>query len=126
MPRANAGFSLIEVLVAMVTFAIAAAATSSLMFNSSSFLAQANGRSEAIAIAQTAIERLRTQDYADMDLNSYSVAWKGHSGFFSVTPNISTDDPGPGMKTVVVEVSWQNKGETETYELQTVYSDIDS
>ena|SRR5262247_871319 len=126
MKPTNTGFSLLEVLVAMVTFAIAAAATASLMFQSTSFVGVGNERSEAIAVAQTAIERLRTQDYEEMDLSPYTVSWKEKSGFFSVTPHISEDDPEPGMKTVVVTVSWQSKGETQAYELQTVYSDVNS
>src|SRR5262249_37911579 len=126
MKHMNSGFSLLEVLVAMVTFAIAAAATASLMLQSTSFVGMGNERSEAITVAQTAIDRLRKQDYSEMDLEPYSVDWKEKSGFFSVTPHISEDDPEPGMKTVVVTVSWHSKGEPQTYELHTVYSDVNS
>ncbi len=52
MRRGSAGFTLIEVLVAMVIFAIATTAIASLMFHSTTYLAKSNERSQAIAIAQ--------------------------------------------------------------------------
>jgi type II secretion system protein I len=126
MKRTDAGFTLVEALVAMVIFAIAAAATASLMFHSTSHIARSNEWSQAVAIAQQAIEDIRTLDYEDMESGSGTAPWKGQSAFFTVNWDISKDDPEPGMKTVLISVSWEHKGATKTYETQSVYTDIDS
>ncbi|MCS6926144.1 MAG: prepilin-type N-terminal cleavage/methylation domain-containing protein [Candidatus Binatia bacterium] len=126
MNRGSAGFTLIEVLVAMVIFAIATAATASLMFHSTTYLAQSNERSRAIAIAQQVVEDLRTVDYSEMESGSTTVDWKGQSAFFTVHWNVDTDEPEPGMATVAVSVSWHHKGEMHTYETHTIYTDIDA
>lgn len=126
MKRFSAGFTLIEVLVAMVTFAIASAATASLMFHSTTFIAKSNQRSQAITIAQQAIEDLRAVDYSAMDSGSTTVDWKDQSAYFIVNWDISDDDPEPNMKTIVVSVSWESKGVTSVYETQSIYTDIDA
>lgn len=126
MNRMSAGFTLIEALVAMTTFAIVMAATASLMFHSTTYLAKSNERSQAIAVAQQVIEDLRTVDYTEMTSGSTTVDWKGRASFFTVGWNVMLDNPGPGMATVIVSVSWDHKGETNTYETQSVYTDIDA
>ncbi|MEW6298697.1 MAG: type II secretion system protein [Thermodesulfobacteriota bacterium] len=126
MRRGSAGFTLIEVLVAMVIFAIATTAIASLMFHSTTYLAKSNERSQAIAIAQQTIEDLRTMDYTEMESGSTTVDWKGQSAFFTVSWDVNADDPEPGMATVAVSVSWSHKGVTNTYETQSVYTDIDA
>jgi type II secretion system protein I len=126
MHRTSAGFTLIEVLVAMATFAIVMAATAALMLHSTTYLAKSNERSQAIAIAQKVIEDLRTVDYPEMASGSTTVDWKGQEAFFTVDWDVTPDNPEPGMATVVVSVSWHHKEKTHTYETQSVYTDIDA
>lgn len=126
MKHASTGFTLIEVLVAMALFAIASAATTSLMFHSTAYIAKSNERSQAIAIAQQTIEDLRTMDYSDIDSGSTTVEWKEQAAFFNIDWDVSDDDPEPNMKTIVVSVSWESKGVTNVYEIQSIYTDIDT
>ena len=122
MKRTNAGFSLVEVMVTMAVFAIAAAAIASQMFHATATISENNQASEAIALAQQALEDLRTLDYQDMATDSKTVTWKGKT--FTVAWKVTEDEPEAGMKTIVVTVSWDEKGKTKSYATQSIYSQI--
>lgn len=123
MKQSSAGFSLVEVLVAMVVFMIAAAAVSSLMFHSTSTVSQNNYMSQAITCAQGALEEIRTQAYEDMvDASGHTCPGDGMN--FNVAWDVTTDDPGDGMKTIVVTVSWSEKGVARSYAIETIYTKI--
>jgi prepilin-type N-terminal cleavage/methylation domain-containing protein len=122
MQHSHAGYSLVELLVAVSIFAIVAAAIAAQMVHSTAMISQNAEASQAITIAQQVMEDLRTLAYSDMGSGSETVTWKGQK--FNAAWNVSEDEPAPGMKTVVVTVSWANKGETKTYETRSVYSQI--
>ncbi len=123
MKRESAGFSLVEVLVAMSVFMIAATAVASLMTHSTSFVSQNNYRSQALTCAQAALEDIRTQAYEDILPTSGLSCVKG-SMTFGVQWSVATDSPENGMKTIVVTVSWSEKGASKSYALKTIYSKI--
>jgi prepilin-type N-terminal cleavage/methylation domain-containing protein len=123
MQHSSSGFSLVEVLVAMVVFMISAAAVSSLMFHSTSVVSQNNYMSQAITCAQTALEDLRTQSYDDItDASGQSCSVGGMS--FDVAWVVTDDAPDDGMKTIVVTVSWSEKGQSKNYAIETVYTKV--
>lgn len=122
MKHADKGFSLIEVLVAMSLFMIVATAVSSLMYHSTSHLSGSNHLSQAIACAQETLEGIRVLAYEDMDNASSECVGDGMS--FDVVSEITENDPDDGMKTVVVTVSWNEKGESKSYAIQTIYTKI--
>ena len=124
MKRAPAGFTLIEVLVAMSIFAITSAATASMMLHSTATVAANNGASQAITLAQQAMEDFRARAYQDMANGSDVVTWKGIS--FTITSEVYEDDLDPGMKTIVVTVSWQEKGVARTYATQSIYAQVNA
>ena len=122
--RANAGFTLIEVLVAMVIFAITSSATASLMFHSTGMVAENSSSSQAIAVAQRVLEDLRTLDYEDIEDGSFSYIWAAKNKTFNASWSVYEDDPEAGLKTIIVTVTWDGKGGTKSYETQTIYSQI--
>ena len=122
--RANAGFILIEVLVAMVIFAITSVATVSLMYHSTRMVAEYSSSSQAITVAQRVLEDLRTLDYEDIDDGSLSYTWAAKSKTFNASWSVSEDHPEAGLKTIIVTVAWDGKGGTKSYETQTIYSQI--
>jgi prepilin-type N-terminal cleavage/methylation domain-containing protein len=122
MKRSRAGFSLVEVLVAMAIFAVAATAVTSLMYHSTTFVSDNNLLSQAITCAQTRLEYLRTLDYEDVVGDSSECVGDGVN--FEVSWEVDEDAPEEGTKTVVLTVSWTEKGEAKSYALETVYTAV--
>ncbi len=122
MKHSRAGYSLVELLVAISIFAITAAAIAAQMVHSTAMISQNAEASQAITIAQQVMEDIRTLAYSDMSSGAETVTWKGQQ--FNALWHVSEDEPEPGTKTVVVTVSWEDKGETKTYETRSVYSQV--
>lgn len=122
MKRTSAGFSLIEVLVSMAIFAIAASAVSSLMYHSTSYMSGNNYQSQAIMCGQASLEHLRMLDYDDVVDDSDECTGDGIS--FDVVWEVTEDEPEDGTKTIVLTVSWVEKGESKSYELETIYTAV--
>jgi prepilin-type N-terminal cleavage/methylation domain-containing protein len=120
----KSGFTLIEVLVAMVIFAIVSLAITSLMVTSTRQLSDNALSSQAIVLAQEVLEDLRVIPFANM-ANGLRTARSSKGGVtftvqWSVTPNI----PAAGMNTVDVRVDWNSPGGTKTYGTQTIFAAI--
>lgn len=122
MKPTSAGFSLIEVMVALAIFSITSLAATRLIMGSTAMISVNNTTSRAIALGQGAIENLRNVAYADMVDGSDVVSWK-HTDF-TITWAVSANDPAPNMKTIVVNVAWQVRGETKQYEIKSIYSQV--
>ena len=70
MKSSHNGFSLMEVLVAMVIFSISALAVTSLMVNHTKLVPLNAQSSEAIVLAQDKLEDLRTMNFTSLASNS--------------------------------------------------------
>ena len=123
MQWSESGASLVETLVGMVVFAIAAAATTSLMFNSTTHVADNNQSSVSIVLAQSTLEDLRMLAYQDIESGS-NVFVNDAGTLFTIHWNVFDDDPGPGMKAIVVTVTWDSQGETHIYETESIFSQV--
>lgn len=125
MKRATAGFTLIEVLVAMVIFSISSLAVSSLMVGSMQRISDNGQSSEAISLAQKALEGLRSAPYDDLATGSdLDIPSSTGGTTFDVNWRVYKDNPMVGVKKIVVTVTWDHKGATKTYETETIYTDI--
>lgn len=125
MRQTDQGFTLVETLVAVLIFAIASLAVSQMMYYSTQAVSENNAASQAIAVAQSALEEIRTLDYADMATDDTGETVTTPDGrIFTVKWTVSEDSPGAGMKTVVVNVTWNEKGGERTHELETIFSKI--
>ncbi|MGE0823618.1 MAG: prepilin-type N-terminal cleavage/methylation domain-containing protein [Candidatus Binatia bacterium] len=127
MTRVKAGFSLIEVLVAMVIFSIVSLATNSLVLHSMAAISDNSLASEAIAVAQSRIERMRTMPYNAIDStacvpNSVTSS-KGHTTF-TVVCQVYADTPAVGLKKIRVTINWTYKGVSKSYATETIYTRI--
>lgn len=120
--RACAGFTLIEVLVALTIFSISSLAATRLVVSATALVSENKTASQAIALAQDTIENLRNVAYADMVDGTDVVTLDNIT--FTITWTVSANDPVPDTSTVVVRVNWQAKGETKQYETESIYSQV--
>jgi type II secretory pathway pseudopilin PulG len=120
MKRGNRGFTVLEALVAtFLTMVVGATVTKSMIFTTD-YVGQNTLEAEAIAVAQEAIEDLRTYSYEDIEGSENT----SDDGVFTISREVEDDSPEEGMKEITVTVSWDWKGESRSYALYTVYSKI--
>jgi len=125
MKNSCAGYSLIELLVAMLIFSVASLASARMMLEATQMVAENELASEAIAAAQKSLEQLRNLPYDSMENGRFSDTVPSSRGGvnFSVTRTV-TEDVGEGIKRVAVIVSWDGHGETKTYEADSIFTQV--
>lgn len=123
MKRVDAGFSLIEVLVAIVIFAIVSLATTNLMVGSTTMVARNDTTSEAINFAQMIMENLRNVPFDDMESGSDTFT-NPQGKEFNIVWDVAENAPANGMNTVNVSVSWDEKGTTQQYEIANILAKV--
>lgn len=120
MKRGDSGFTLLEVLVSMFLTAMVGATVTSTMVFTTNVVGENTLAAEAIALAQEALENLRTYPYEEIDSGSEA----SEDGIYTISRAVIDDSPEQGMKRIDVTVSWDWKGQARSYELHTVYSKI--
>jgi type IV pilus assembly protein PilV len=116
--RRSAGFTLVEVIVAIVLLGVGLMGLAALSTTVTRANVQSSSLTTATALAQERAERLRTEDYDALasgndsrvvDNVAYTRSWV-----------VTADDPEPGLKTVAIAVSWTTRGTTHTTRLTTI------
>jgi type IV pilus assembly protein PilV len=116
--RRSAGFTLIEVIVAIVLLGVGLMGLAALSTTVTRANVQSSSLTTATALAQERAERLRTEDYDALasgndsrvvDNVAYTRSWV-----------VTAEDPEPGLKTVAIAVSWTTRGTTHTTRLTTI------
>jgi len=100
------GFSLIEVLVALVILSIAILATAGLMVTTTKNNSFGNNMTEAATLAQDKIEELLVTDWGGITNNNDVVQVQGSQGI-SFNRNWNVADAGL-LKTITVTVHWND------------------
>ncbi len=143
------GFTLIEVLVAMVIFAIGVLAVINMQLASSQYNVRSRHITEGIVVAQDKIEEFRGMSYTDPDLNdadgvaSLTAGQDGTSGqtietdlgdaehqdfsddMYKLGWNVRENFPYEETKTIRVIVKWEERGLKQTFFLDTIKADGD-
>ncbi len=118
------GLTLIEVLVAAVILAAGSVAVSSLIAAGLIRSDTNSAMTHATDLAIQEMEDLRSLDYSTLASrtapNSPDV-WNGTS--FAVETTVTRDSPAPSMSTIVVAVTWRQRGQNYGYTLQSIYAD---
>lgn len=113
-----------EVLAAMVLFALVASAVGALATQSMVHTVRNRHATNAALIAQEELERLRGLDYANLASSTSTVIMGGQT--FSVNSNVAADSPADNMSTITVTVTWTGPEGARSYALQTIYTSINS
>jgi len=129
------GFTLIEVLIALVVFAVGVLGLALMQLSAIKGNSIANRVSQASTLASDQIERIMTWDYGDGRLdedndNTYTlsngddVTFDGHQadpqGNYDAFWNVQENIPATGSKTVEVTVIWLDRGQRKELTLSTI------
>lgn len=125
--RGQEGLTLIEALVAGLLLVIATAAVSKLVAGGLVRNDINAALTHATDLAAGEMEDLRSIDYATLASrtapNSPDV-WPPPNGTsFTIQSTVTRDSPAPNMSTLVVLVTWAQRGRPYSYTLQSIYAD---
>ena len=128
--KRSTGSTLIETLVAITIFAAAASATFSMLMMAM-FTTRANSlNSHAVALATQEREDLRSLQYPVIATrDTYTTAspdrFPAPNGTaFTVHSEVQNNTPSTNMKTVTITTSWNYLGRFRSYQIQTVYTNL--
>ena len=112
------GFTLLEVLVAIVVLSVALLGTASLTGSIIGYNQFADQVTAATTLAQGKIEELKNTDYVSIagSTDTQSI----NSTTYSREWDVSDDSPAPDMKTITVTVGWNWKGAARDMVLRTI------
>lgn len=103
-----AGFSLVEVAVALIIFAIGFLSLAALIPLGTKGVSKSGESTRASEIASATMERLLSTPYSDPDLGSGAHADPSnpYPGDYHVTWNVEEDQPEASCKRITVRVRW--------------------
>jgi len=126
MVLSRKGFTLIEVLAALVLLLITLLGLSSLLTTTIQANAYARRMTTATSLAQDKLEEIRNMAYTAVTTGSDSsplteTGGTGGSGaIYTRSWTVATDSPIAGTKTVTVTVTWTDQMGPHTVQLQTI------
>jgi type IV pilus assembly protein PilV len=107
--KKSKGFSLIEVLIALVILAIALLALAGLMVQSTNSNSWGSHLTEASTFAQDKLEELRMTTWANLVLEPFTDVRTGATGTnYTRTWTVTTNGTG-NLRTVSINISWTDK-----------------
>lgn len=116
------GFTVVEVLVAIVILAFVLTAINALLVAGVTQAAVSKRATDAAAVAQQELETLRDLSYASiLSAPSKTVTVGTHT--YTVNRVVTDNDPQPNMKRITVTVTWNLQG-VRSYVAETIYADF--
>jgi prepilin-type N-terminal cleavage/methylation domain-containing protein len=112
--NASKGFTLFEVLVAIVILSVALLGTASLTGSIIAYNQLADQVTIATTLAQDKIEGFKNANYASITASSET------QSIYNITWDVVPDSPATDMKTVTVTVNWNWKGGARDVVLRTI------
>lgn len=116
LPNSPTGFTLLEVLIAIVILSVALLGMATLTASIIGYNQFADQTTTATTLAQDKMEELKNTSYSSIDDSSspdtesiYTRSWI-----------VNNDTPNDDMKTITVTVNWDWKGQTHNVVLKTI------
>lgn len=122
--RRERGASLIESLVALALFGIAAAAVGNLLTQHIRRERTNGTTTAAIAVAEAELESLRSLDYPNIASRTTDPTPSAGSPAYHVQTTVVADSPAPSLKTITTQVTWTEPAGPQSVSLYAVYTDI--
>ena len=122
LPNSPAGFTLLEVLLAIAILSVALLAMATLTGSIIGYNQLADQTTTATTLAQDKIEELKNTSYDSISPGTEpGIDASGNAGGIYDRETIASDDtPAPNMKTIEVKVKWDWKGDTHNVHLRTI------
>jgi type II secretory pathway pseudopilin PulG len=114
--------TLVESLVAVGLFLMAAAAVNNLLMGHIRFQGSNTRYTTAIAVAERELENLRGLDYKD--IASHSATQTVDGGTYTTTTTVQDGVPIANLKSIVVSVGWSEPSGAKTYAINAIYTAI--
>ena len=108
LKKNNRGYTLIEVLIALVIFTIGFLSLASVQINSITQNASARMYTEATALAVDSLERLISLPYDHSDLDHEDNPHSRTADGYTIEWNVQDDVPVTAAKTIIVKVTGAN------------------
>lgn len=122
MRRGEDGFTVVEVLVAVVILGFVLIAVNALLLAGFAQAAVSKRASDAAGVAQQELETLRDLSYANIQATPSKTVTVG-AYTYTVNRTVTVDDPQPNMKHITVTVTWNLQG-ARSYVAETVFADF--
>jgi prepilin-type N-terminal cleavage/methylation domain-containing protein len=117
------GFTLVETVVSLGLFVLAAAAIGNLLVSQMRMETGNANKTTAISLATNALEDLRALDYNSIPTSQTSTTTV-NGLTYTVTSTARFDYPSPSVASITTTVSWTEPLGSQTYTLNVIYTDV--
>jgi prepilin-type N-terminal cleavage/methylation domain-containing protein len=118
------GATLIESLVALALFGIAAAGVGDLLTQHIRRERTNVTTTTAVALAEAELESIRSLDYPDIASRTIDPTPAAGSPAYHIRTTVVADSPAPSLKAVTTQVSWTEPSGSRSVSLYAVYTDV--
>lgn len=122
--RTQAGATLIESLVALALFGIAAASIGNLLTQHVRRQRTNGTTTTAIALAESELEAIRSFDYPSIASRTIDPTPAAGSPTYHIQTTVVADSPAPSLKTVTTQVTWTEPAGAQSVSLYAIYTDV--
>lgn len=116
------GISLIETLVALGLFAMTAATMGSFLVAQIRQASNSHLQTKALAMAAEQLETTRAQRFSDMVSGTATKTVGGV--LYTIETTVVNDSPGNGLKSIAVNVSWDDPQGSKNVTVNTIYTEV--